>query len=142
MEVTLNNIILDLPKNWVQADGGGSLVFANASNRKPSPLYISYFQKSGDSPTVYTHDMLLSFAEKVANSYGDTILFKETGQCNFGLYGRVDFRGPNYSFGSVWHIGDKKDLVMTLYLCDPATLDTDIDLEDAISLIKSIKPKD
>ena len=142
MEITLNNLILTLPENWVQADGGGSLVFANASNRKPSPLYISYFQKQGDTTTIYTEEMLLSFAEKIANSYGDTILHKETGQCNFGFYGRVDFRGSNYSFGSVWHIADKKDLVMALYLCAADTNETDLDLEDAISLIKSIKPKD
>ena len=141
MDIRLKKFKIDFPNGWTDVSGenpDGPPTFVDSRLDEPGVLQISIVEYIlGQKPNP-NHDDLIDLSENVGsrNNFGEVIK-KESGNCNFGRYGTVEFAGTDFPYISVSHLSNGKDFVFSTFICCRSP---DIsEINDVKSILTSIK---
>jgi len=141
MDVRLKKLKIDFPNGWTDVSSenlDGPPTFIDSRLIEPGVLQISiaeYFFGQKPNPN---HDDLIELSENIGikNDFGE-IIKKESGNCNFGRYGTVEFAGIDFPYISVSHLSNGKDFVFSTFICSRYPDKSEIN--DVKSILTSIK---
>lgn len=115
----LNKLKIKLPDNWTQMDNPeGPPTFIDESLDEPGVLQISFAEFiEGAKPNPTKLD-LINLSETLGNNSNfGSITTKESGDCVYGTFGRVNFTSDDYPLISVWHISNGENFVFATFIC-------------------------
>jgi hypothetical protein len=136
-----DNIRVTIPKSWEELDNPqGPYTLIKSNNDEPGVLQISvanYLSGALPNPSLET---LVELSENIGNknNFGD-VLSKASGNCDFGSYGRVDFKSEEHPLIAVWHLSDKKNFVFATFIC--SKYPEEVEMKEAEKIIMTIRSK-
>lgn len=141
MDVRLKKLKIHFPNGWTDISSenpDGPPTFIGSRLNEPGVLQISIAEYiSGQKPNP-NHDDLIDLSEGIGvrNNFGKLIK-KESGNCNFGKYGTVEFAGTDFPYISVSHLSNGKDFVFSTFIC--ARYPDKSEIDDVKGILTSMK---
>jgi len=132
----LNKLRIKFPKGWkdISAENPeGPPTFLNVLIENSGVLQISTADfLAGSSPNPSLADLVdLSRTVGLKNEFGSP-QNEDSGNCEFGTFGCVQFSGSEFPHISVWHLSDGKNFVFATFIC------TELPDREHINEVKSI----
>ncbi|MCA9775715.1 MAG: hypothetical protein KC800_03330 [Candidatus Eremiobacteraeota bacterium] len=118
--------MLQIPENWqdISSQNEGRTTFINGQN----VFQVSVARYDGGELPNPSREDLVALASGFLGTGGRTeILHADSGKCELGSFGTVQYYSEDLEHCQVWHLSNGKDFVMATYLCSESLRVGEID---------------